>query len=192
MKESLKDTILRSVDDLDIFYKYLGGEIPLGKAIKSPIRDEKNPSFNIYRAKNGRIYYNDFAGSRGDCFDFVKNIYGVSFPDAVKIIAGDFGITSRSRIKRKRIKKIPKLILQKRKEVSYIERAGDPYEFDYWNQYGIFKHHLDSYLIKRAKSVQFGTYEDSENPYVLEHQFGDPLYVIPYDDSGKPDTPCKT
>lgn len=186
MRESLKETILRTIDDLDIFYKYLGGHIPLGKAIKSPLRDEKHPSFNIYRAKNGRIYYNDFAGDRGDCFDFVKELHDCNFKEAIEIIAGDFSISKRSSLKRKRIVKIPKLIITKRKEVACNLRPIKYNELTYWNSYGILNEYMQEYGIWGAQSIKFGN-----APEIL-HTEDDPLYVITYQRHPDIDGPVKS
>lgn len=44
--------------------------------IKSPIRNDKNPTFGFYRDAHGRIRGNDFAGYfHGDCFDAVGYQY---------------------------------------------------------------------------------------------------------------------
>ena len=89
---SLKDTILDKISEIEIFERYLGMNIKLGKAMVSPLRDEKNASFNIYQNETGSVYYKDFGDERGDCFKFVMELFNCSFPDALKLIASDFGI----------------------------------------------------------------------------------------------------
>ena len=51
---SLKDLLLMLNDES--IYTYYLGKVKIGKLIRSPLRDnDKNPSFAIFRGKNGRI-----------------------------------------------------------------------------------------------------------------------------------------
>lgn len=54
----------------------------------SPLREEKSPSFSIYRY-NGTWFWYDFGtGEKGDGIEFVKRLYGVGFPEALDILLG--------------------------------------------------------------------------------------------------------
>ena len=72
--ESLSSTtILKYVDDYSIYCHYLGEELELKTAYSSPLREDKHPSFSIWRRDNGQIYFKDQAStSKGDVFEFVK------------------------------------------------------------------------------------------------------------------------
>ena len=69
---SLKD-LLSMLDDESIYTYYLG-KIKLGKLIHSPIRnDDKNPSFAIFRGKEGGLFFKDHgSGDGGNSIKFVK------------------------------------------------------------------------------------------------------------------------
>lgn len=88
----LKDDVLNKVSPLDIFQKYITEPIKLNKPIKSPLREEKHASFCIYINDKGDMAYKDFAGTQGSCFDFVMNMYGLAFFEAVQKVAQDFCI----------------------------------------------------------------------------------------------------
>lgn len=92
-KNGLKERILESIDELKVYSHYCGTDVRPGKTIRSPLRDgDKNPSFNVFRTKDGRIMFKDFAGDSGDIFKFVMMIFNINFSDACKKIAYDFKI----------------------------------------------------------------------------------------------------
>jgi 5S rRNA maturation endonuclease (ribonuclease M5) len=69
---SLKD-LLSMLDDESIYTYYLG-KIKLGKLIHSPLRNnDKNPSFAIFRGKEGGLFFKDHgSGDGGNSIKFVK------------------------------------------------------------------------------------------------------------------------
>ena len=69
---SLKD-LLSMLNDESIYTYYLG-KIKLGKLIHSPLRNnDKNPSFAIFRGKEGGLFFKDHgSGDGGNSIKFVK------------------------------------------------------------------------------------------------------------------------
>ena len=69
---SLRD-LLSMLDDESIYTYYLGS-IKVNKLINSPLRDgDKNPSFAIFRGKEGGLFFKDHGtGEGGNSFKFVK------------------------------------------------------------------------------------------------------------------------
>lgn len=76
---SIKD-LLDKLNDYDI-YSYYIGNFKVGKPINSPLRnDDKNPSFCIFRGKegDGKLFFKDFgSGESGNALAFVKCYKGV-------------------------------------------------------------------------------------------------------------------
>ena len=74
---SLKD-LLSMLDDESIYTYYLGS-IKIGKLINSPLRnDDRNPSFAIFRGKQGGLFFKDHGtGDGGNALKFVKLIKGI-------------------------------------------------------------------------------------------------------------------
>lgn len=57
---------------------------------RCPFHSEKTPSFNVHQSKG--IYKCFGCGAGGSVFDFIMQIEGCSFPEAVRIVAGKSGI----------------------------------------------------------------------------------------------------
>lgn len=75
-------------------YEYiLGNGIVLGRAIKSPLRDDRHPSFNIFQTKSGGLYWKDFAYGEGDLYKLTQEVYRCDFKRAVEILASVYGIS---------------------------------------------------------------------------------------------------
>jgi DNA primase len=89
------ETILKKISEFDIFkYYMLDKTWKLNQITYSPFRNEKNPSFLIGN-KTGAITFIDFSDTskRGDCFTFVKQLFGLSsMDDVLKMIDRDFGL----------------------------------------------------------------------------------------------------
>jgi DNA primase catalytic core len=91
MKETLKQRILDAVP-ID---QYIGRTVALkkqGRYLKGlcPFHNEKTPSFTVTPEKG--IYHCFGCGRSGDLFGFVMEKEGVSFPEAVEILASYAGI----------------------------------------------------------------------------------------------------
>ena len=58
-----------------------------------PFHQEKTPSFTVSPSK--QFYHCFGCGAHGNAFDFVQQIQGLTFPDAVEYLAGKAGVTIR-------------------------------------------------------------------------------------------------
>ena len=91
-------------------YAHYGHEPTNRRTIRSPFREDKNPSFSFYQStKTGQYNFKDFATEDGgDAIEFVKLAHGIGFYEAIKEIAGIYGISRDKNfsINRKEIKKI--------------------------------------------------------------------------------------
>lgn len=84
--------ILKRVTDSVVFSHYFG-EFELGKVYPSVFRKDRNPSTGFYVGKTGKLIYNDLTTSEKlDCFAFVAKLYNISYGEAIKRIATDFGL----------------------------------------------------------------------------------------------------
>src|SRR5260370_25661125 len=57
---------------------------------RCPFHSEKTPSFNVHQAKG--IYKCFGCGAGGSVYDFIMQIEGCAFPEAVRIVANKSGI----------------------------------------------------------------------------------------------------
>lgn len=92
-----RDFVLSKISDSMIFGYYFG-PFKLNQIYCSRLRKEKNPSVGFYLSSSGKIIHNDFStGKKLDAFAYVQELYSLSFADAVKRIAKDFGLVSGER-----------------------------------------------------------------------------------------------
>lgn len=88
-----KDAILSRITSYDI-YRYYNGSFKLNVLMVNRHRGEKDPSLIIGNKLSQDLTHKDFGDSRwkGDCFNFVQQIYGCDFATALKLINKDFNL----------------------------------------------------------------------------------------------------
>lgn len=149
------------VDEESIVKDLLGiDRIPSGK-IHSPFREDKHPSFSVYRWK-GTIFWKDFStGESGNVYTLVKRLKGADFAKETYFAKeAKKGITITSRI-------------------GCIFRDWKEYDIEYWNSYGVdinFLKQADVHPI-RSKIVTKGkkeyVFKADKYAYVyIEHKDG--------------------
>lgn len=181
-----KEYILSQISEEDIFQKYFG-QFKLKKMYKSPLRDDDDtPSFNIYKTPSGRLYFKDFGGEFGDCFDFVCEDQGVDFRGALGIIAQDFQLLNKTDVKvyrGKRRESIPYVeIVTSRLHFDYRAKPF-PYfgqQIDFWAEGGITLEVLEEY---NTRNVEWFTYINKNNRKIVHRaKLFDPIYAYEYGD----------
>jgi DNA primase len=85
------ETVRNSADIVQVVSEYVTLK-GAGTALKAlcPFHSEKTPSFSVHREK--QVFHCFGCGAGGDVFEFVKRIENVSFPEALRIVAGKFGV----------------------------------------------------------------------------------------------------
>lgn len=84
-------TILNSINEEDIAYKYLG--MVRDKVYHSFFRNDKNPSaFIYYSMQNNRLYYTDYRYNLS-VPNVICNLRNISFYDFRKLVVKDFNLT---------------------------------------------------------------------------------------------------
>lgn len=136
-----KESIFAHVSQEQIFERYLGEKVVLGKKYCSPLRKDKNPTCGFAYARSGKLYFKDFSGHFwGDCLDLVMVKYGWrTLQPVLEKIAQDFNIlqtnyTSTS-TQSKTIQPLPK-----QKEKTIIQIQSQPYQsYDayFWKRLGV-------------------------------------------------------
>ncbi len=137
-----KEAILDKLSDYDIFRFYMPDKSwKLNQVTLSPFRQEKNPSFVIGNRK-GYISYIDFADTnkRGDCFQFVEDLFNITHHDALRLIDKDFGLGIASGKPTEEYKKIKAEykqpdITKRNSLIQVVTRKFTNRELEYWNSY---------------------------------------------------------
>lgn len=136
------DTILTRLSEYDIFKYYMPHSWTVNEATLSPFRVEENPSFMIGN-KYGKLFFIDFADTskKGDCWEFVKMLYGISLDKALLKIDNDFKLGISTGVFSDEYKTIVSQYKQPEeagKRYSFIQVITRPFtkeELKYWSDY---------------------------------------------------------
>ena len=143
--EITTEAILSKISEYDIFRYYMSNRHwEINRVTYSPFRSESKPSFSIY-SKHGRVFYIDFADTfyRGGCFDFVMQLYSITFKEMLLMIDRDFnlGLGSPKDFTLPDYKQIvaeyeqPETLEKRYSHIQVITRKFNNDELEYWNQY---------------------------------------------------------
>jgi hypothetical protein len=152
-----KDDILSHVSDYQIFSYYIE-DFKVGRIICSPLRTDKNPSWKVYKGRNGKLYFIDHSSHEyGDCFDFVMKLYNLSFAECLEKVAYDMGV-SKTKPSFSNVKNKGKRVSHVDTPVSYSEigvNKGSYTKEDlaYWASYGIDLGMLNKYRVVKCDRV---------------------------------------
>lgn len=92
--EITRELIFSKIDPYDVYKMYMPWSFSLNYVCKNPFVTEKHPSF-VVGNKFGEVTHKAFnSPHRGDCINFVEDMFGLTYTQALRKIAGDFGITS--------------------------------------------------------------------------------------------------
>lgn len=157
-----KEGLMKYINEVDVFSKYIDEEFSLTKNIISPLRHppEKNPSFGFFVGDNQEVCFNDFVLQvKGDCVKFLMLKYNLSYFEALSKIATDFDLTEHFIVKK--FEKInsfsknsdfckEKLLINYTKYVlkGYKERKWENHDIMFWYKYGISIETLNKYNVR--------------------------------------------
>jgi hypothetical protein len=135
-----RESILQNTTELDILREFWPSnrEFALGISIRSPFRDDHNPSFLVGYGNNGRIIYKDFGDGNynGDVWNFVKQMENIYEED--KLLER---VIKRMSIKSGQlIREYTDIKKEETHHYSIIQVVTRPWNIDevnYWNSYGL-------------------------------------------------------
>lgn len=96
-RQDLKQLIDSRLTPYDIIRYYVGNDVKLGVVMRSPLSGHKHGdrsnSFSIGCSKSGRLIWKDHALDKcGGWTDLVADMYGLTYPQVLQKVAGDFGL----------------------------------------------------------------------------------------------------
>lgn len=163
------DKIISIVNDYYIYCYYLGKEIKINKPISSPFRDDKHPSWSLYRNKNGILKYRDFAtDDSGNVINLVQKLFELNYGQALRKVWNDVIVKKPTALKRT----IKSIELQQ-KEANLIEVKKKNFtdgDMSFWSKYKISKDTLKLYKVFPIHTFwlnksQYFIYTDKEPMY---------------------------
>jgi hypothetical protein len=186
----LKELIEQKLDEQGIYeyyyYKATGKQLQLRKAVRSPLRAvDRHPSFNVFKGKNGKLMFKDFAGDSGDVYAFVMSLHNnCSFTEALEIIAADFGISKnesfaisqlRKALSASALSSLASLENTKRTKAQWNIRPLEKNDYDFFAQFGIAYWILNYYNVIGITNFSIGKVSR------IEH-YNFPIYGFCYED----------
>lgn len=127
---SLEDILNSTNGGEDVFRRILGN-ISYSKNLSAPWRKDSSPSLRLF--KGDKVTYQDYGGnqSKGDCIDFVREIYNISFAEALKMIKENF------KVEKQKVytKSVRKEIIEEPTLVEVETMQFQKRHKDYWNKY---------------------------------------------------------
>lgn len=158
------DYILSKVTEYDIYARYIG-QFKIGFIYNSPFREDKNPSFGIFRSrKSGKLLFKDHGnGECGDVIKFVELYTGLTnYNDILNRIVTDMSITNNTKLKS--IKQYE----SKDTVIGLVRQDWTDVDKQYWSQFGITKETLTKFNVFSIKyylcdGIVKGIYKN-ENP----------------------------
>lgn len=143
-----KSFLLSKLSEEAIFFYYFGKPFKLGERYSSPFRKDRNPSMGFYINKNGFLTCNDFrTGEKLDCVAFVSKLYNITYGEAIKKIAGDFGLISSEEGVKVSINSLKSLEsfdrdFKKNTLIQIVPSKWEKRHLNYWKLYEITKEEL--------------------------------------------------
>lgn len=158
------DYILSKVTEYDIYARYIG-QFKIGFIYNSPFREDKNPSFGIFRSrKSGKLLFKDHGnGECGDVIKFIEIYTGLTnYNDILQRIVTDLSITNNTKLKS------TKYYESKDTIIGVVRQEWTDIDKQFWSQFGISKDTLNKYNVSSIKyylcdGIVKGIYKD-ENP----------------------------
>ena len=141
------EELLKKITEYDVYHHYLGSKFKVGQIMSSPFREDRHPSFGVFKSTNGALLWKDQStGKTGNIVTFVKEIEDLYHnKQALKLIYDKFvkGIivpTPEGIRVREYYERIRKSISIKRQNFT---KTDD----EYWSQYQISKETLKKYNV---------------------------------------------
>lgn len=173
--------LTRQLDDgMDVYRHYIGPDVPMGKKIISPLRDEKDPSFNLFMNKNtNTIWFKDFGDDvlKGDHWRFVMEMFNINFKDAIEKIKSDIlGYGLFVKPVQRQVKPVsfqPKVSTTK---IDITPRDWLKIDFNFWKTFGISLDTCDRFNVKPLKS--YTMQKSDRDPFTIFAPPYSPMYGI--------------
>jgi len=156
------EEILGRINSLDIFSYYIGKDFKYGRAMCSPLRKDRSPSFTVFKHSSGKYFFKDFStGESGDCFTFLTKLFGLKRFDTYRLIDNDFqlGISTKSfttptkQYVGEHIKEYENI----KPSTTTIQIKSRPWNTQedktFWSKYGICCKILSKYNVRAAANV---------------------------------------
>ena len=185
-----KEAILDKITDYDILSHYIGKSIPIRRAFRSPLHDDRKPSFWVFQLQ-GKLIFKDFTlGYTGDCFKFIMILYSEDFYASLQRINRDFnlGLVEGTDYVAKPAKKREKPVVPdfEYSVINYTPRQWNSNDREYWTQYAISHNTLVKHCVVPISYFWVNGKVHKADPVAYAYNvLGDTKIYQPYSESLK-------
>lgn len=168
-----------------IFEHYIGEKPQFDYLIRSPLRQDSNPTCGFRYSVSGTLFLKDFSGHFwGNCFDMVMYLHNCSFNEALSIVARDFklcGGYNQPVNQNLRSDKETAKVIHTPSKIQIRIRGYNQSDLDYWKSFGITPAMLKLYGVYPCEMVYVNdrvTYRYDASDPAYAYRFGEGLYKI--------------
>ena len=161
-----KSGLLNYISDYEVYKMYIGGTVINTKGrIRSPLRQDEDPSFGFFIGETGELCFKDFILGSGDFVRFVMFKFGLTHFEALSQIAIDANLDDKFIIKSSLRTTVIGDVKGKREDFvrtvnsNYLGKTSRNWEirdYVFWNQFGISKPILDRYNVQPVAYLHVG------------------------------------
>jgi len=163
--------ILRMLDAYDIYTYYIGKDIKINKPLNSPLREDKNPSWSLFKSRNGDLMYKDFAtGESGNVITLVRNLFNLTYKKAMEKIWSDM-ITC-EKMKNGFVRSAPERVYKSKTTISIKRKYFTRRDDQYWGSYG-----LDRDTLKQFNVYPISEFWINDMPQSFYYTDDNPMYA---------------
>lgn len=87
-----KEDLLKQVSSEQIFQNYFPYRINVNRKYLNPLRDDKREGCNFFLTEEGLKFFDHAKDKTYDCFQYIGELYGISYKEAIQKAATDLGI----------------------------------------------------------------------------------------------------
>ena len=151
-----RDDILKCVTQEEIYSFYLGEDIRDLGVFHSPLREDNIPSFALYFHKHDRniLMFYDFATKAcGDFVVLVMRLFNLDYPEALKKIAYDLGLSNFSVDTTKQIVEYTRIVHKEKIKLGVKTRPWSLKDRQFWSSFGIKKATLEKFNVHAISHI---------------------------------------
>lgn len=161
MNYVLRDTkitkaMLKSHRSEEEYMSFYLGILPDKSLHVNPLRPDNRPTASFYRSASEELIFKDWkTGVHANFIDIVMEKYNVQYPQALDLIAEDFGLLPKTRTKRSPLIQYDgsKVVHKSGAQLQCEIQDFTPTQYKWWNNFGITQKTLKLYKVFSVKSV---------------------------------------
>lgn len=153
-KDKTIKQLIWDCNQIAVFEHYIG-KFKLKRPMRSPFREDKNPSFNVFRTTCGMIKYKDLGnGEFGDVVDLIARMERVDTSKAIEILRDKFTSGSIWTIADKKEYSREVNTTTNHSQIDIIEREFTPKDLTYWGNHLLTPEDLNDGQIVSLQSAR--------------------------------------